>query len=190
MVGTLQKEKEQSRVFNVAKRVARQLKLDVEESATSSDERLLAALIGGAANCTDDEVRAALSMLTKRRQTNDSDDDVVDEALRIVREECVRGDSDRHHVILVLDDRLQQLPLESMPSMRTTFATRVPSLAILHALLARHSSLDAALTPRNASDLYYVLNPAGDLKKTQVTTKQKQTKKHRFHFFFFFKGTI
>jgi hypothetical protein len=143
--------------MGVAERVCATLECECDERSIG----LAAALVGGAAQCSDSELRACVGELS-------GDEARIDAAVTLLRAECSEGETSRCDTILVLDDALQAFPLEAMPAMRHTPASRVPSLALLGALLARESSLDTALAPRNATSLYYVLNPGGDLLKTQV----------------------
>jgi len=89
------------------------------------------------------------------------------------------GDADEH-IFLVLGKDLQGIPWESMPVLRGRSVSRVPSLDFLHdkvefamrRLAASPSSLclddsrlfGAPVDPRKG---YYVLNPSGDLGRTQ-----------------------
>jgi separase len=67
----------------------------------------------------------------------------------------------RPHTLLVLDRTLQELPWESLPSLRAVPTTRLPSLAFLG---PRRTPAE----PDPAADgVYYVLNPSGDLADTQ-----------------------
>jgi separase len=114
----------------------------------------------------------------------DVDQVVVD--LRGVLEECAfkrsKSAKDRsrysqdEHIFLVLDKNLQAIPWESIPSLRGRSVSRIPSIHFLHDRLdfARlcqkpRANLDAdvdraVINPRKG---YYVLNPGGDLSKTE-----------------------
>lgn len=87
-----------------------------------------------------------------------------------------------HHLFLVLDRSVQCFPWESIPILRGQSVSRIPSLSFLldRVQLARHQrglplSLNSSepkgpeldcvvVNPRKA---YYVLNPSGDLKRTE-----------------------
>ncbi|KAJ3513288.1 hypothetical protein NMY22_g15087 [Coprinellus aureogranulatus] len=80
------------------------------------------------------------------------------------------------HLFLVLDKNVQGLPWESLPSLRGRSVSRIPCIDFLHdriafaALRRQQLSLGdtndgtAVVNPRNG---YFILNPSGDLKKTQ-----------------------
>lgn len=80
------------------------------------------------------------------------------------------------HLFLVLDKNVQGLPWESLPSLRGRSISRIPCVAFLHDRIAfaslrrQHLCLDdpndgtAVVNPRNG---YFILNPSGDLKKTE-----------------------
>jgi separase len=80
------------------------------------------------------------------------------------------------HVFLVLDKNVQGLPWESLPSLRGRSVSRIPCVDFLYDRIAfaslrrqRLSLVDpsdgtAVVNPRNG---YFILNPSGDLKKTE-----------------------
>lgn len=80
------------------------------------------------------------------------------------------------HLFLVLDKNVQGLPWESMPILRGRSVSRIPGVDFLHdriafAKLKRegrgqiHNSEDGAAV--DASNGYYILNPSGDLGRTE-----------------------
>jgi separase len=80
------------------------------------------------------------------------------------------------HLFLVLDKNVQGLPWESMPILRGRSVSRIPGVDFLHdrvafAKLKReargqiHKSEDGAAV--DASSGYYILNPSGDLGRTE-----------------------
>jgi separase len=86
---------------------------------------------------------------------------------------------DEEHVFLVLDKNVQGLPWESLPVLRGRSVSRIPCIDFLHdriafaALKRGQLSLEAekgdydgraVVNPRNG---YYILNPSGDLTKTE-----------------------
>lgn len=62
------------------------------------------------------------------------------------------------HTVLVVDKQTQQFPWESMSMLRGRSVSRVPSIKVLGELLD---------SPEPSGSPYYVLNPSGDLPKTQ-----------------------
>lgn len=76
----------------------------------------------------------------------------------------------RGHVVLVLDDVLSVLPWEATPSLRPHSVSRVPSVALLRALLppSRGDKASTGTHTIDASSAYFVLNPGGDLPHTQA----------------------
>ncbi|KAJ2933762.1 hypothetical protein H1R20_g3330, partial [Candolleomyces eurysporus] len=88
---------------------------------------------------------------------------------------------DEEHVFLVLNKNVQGLPWESLPILRGRSVSRIPCIDFLHdriafaALKRQQLSLEgkgkgkeedgtAIVNPRNG---YYILNPSGDLTKTE-----------------------
>jgi separase len=80
------------------------------------------------------------------------------------------------HLFLVLDKNIQGLPWESMPILRGRSVSRIPGVDFLHdriafAKLKReargqiHNPEDGAAV--DASSGYYILNPSGDLGRTE-----------------------
>lgn len=68
------------------------------------------------------------------------------------------------HIVLVLDKACHEIPWESMPILRSKSVSRVPSLDILQTLLARQHH---DLRLNKDTSVRYILNPGGDLVKTQ-----------------------
>ena len=80
------------------------------------------------------------------------------------------------HLFLVLDKNVQGLPWESMPILRGRSVSRIPGVDFLHDRIAfaklkreacgqTHRSEDGAAV--DASSGYYILNPSGDLGRTE-----------------------
>ncbi|CAI9103911.1 OLC1v1002504C4 [Oldenlandia corymbosa var. corymbosa] len=67
-------------------------------------------------------------------------------------------------VILVLDSEVQMLPWESLPILRDEEIYRMPSVSSIRATLDRCHEIFPVIDPL---DSFYVLNPSGDLSKTQ-----------------------
>ena len=68
----------------------------------------------------------------------------------------------------------QMLPLENMPILREQEVYRMPSVAIILATLQRRSILEEAVSHASRFplidplDAFYLLNPSGDLSRTQA----------------------
>jgi Peptidase family C50 len=83
------------------------------------------------------------------------------------------------HTFLILDKRLQGIPWESIPILRGRAVSRIPSLSFLvdRLHLASVSGKSVITTKNQAIDrvsvdptkVYYLLNPEGDLKRTEET---------------------
>ncbi|KAJ3405453.1 hypothetical protein CcCBS67573_g03431 [Chytriomyces confervae] len=69
---------------------------------------------------------------------------------------------DRPHLILILDKKLQSLPWESLPCLRGTSVSRLPSLCFLR------DRLKMARSVVRKPNGFYVLNPGKDLVKTEA----------------------
>nr|GLL45584.1 separase [Ipomoea trifida] len=87
------------------------------------------------------------------------------------------GCINRKPTILVLDFNLQMLPWESLPILRDQEVYRMPSVGAINATLFRRGLNQEPVengAPLNAIpfidplDSYYVLNPSGDLSRTQA----------------------
>ncbi|OVA03751.1 Peptidase C50 [Macleaya cordata] len=82
---------------------------------------------------------------------------------------------EREPVVLVLDSEVQMLPWENLPVMRKQETYRMPSLGSITAVLRtvyhleEHIGSTAAIFPSiDPLDAFYLLNPSGDLDRTQV----------------------
>ncbi|KXN84923.1 Separin [Leucoagaricus sp. SymC.cos] len=88
---------------------------------------------------------------------------------------------DEHHVFLVLDKNLQGLPWESIPILRGRSVSRIPSVDFLidrleyvevrkryRRAVKRTSGVGTVVDPRKG---FFILNPSGDLRKTQERFK-------------------
>lgn len=83
------------------------------------------------------------------------------------------------HTFLILDKRLQGIPWESIPILRGRAVSRIPSTSFLldRLHLASVSEKSVITTKNQAIDrisldptgVYYLLNPEGDLKRTEET---------------------
>ncbi|KAH3679582.1 hypothetical protein WICMUC_000915 [Wickerhamomyces mucosus] len=66
------------------------------------------------------------------------------------------------HTVLIVGKECQSFPWESLPCLRQTSTTRMPSLTMLVELLERNKKM--AINKKNGS---FILNPSGDLVRTQ-----------------------
>ena len=78
------------------------------------------------------------------------------------------------HVVLVLDKELQIFPWESLPCLRGTAVSRMPSLGSVWERLKamREQSFDSNAYKLSRTKGSYILNPSSDLKSTQQTFGQ------------------
>ncbi|KAF5330235.1 hypothetical protein D9611_010620 [Ephemerocybe angulata] len=83
---------------------------------------------------------------------------------------------EEEHIFLVLDKNVQGLPWESLPSLRGRSVSRIPCIDFLHDRIAfaslkrEQNGLEGradGTAAVNAKNGYYILNPSGDLTKTQ-----------------------
>jgi separase len=82
--------------------------------------------------------------------------------------------ANNEHIFLVLDRNVQEIPWESIPILRGRAISRIPSLPFLLDRLPRsipggavdYNILREGVNPRKT---FYILNPSGDLAKTQQT---------------------
>lgn len=79
----------------------------------------------------------------------------------------------RHHVVLILDKDIQLLPWESIPILGAQSMTRMPSCDILKMQLSllRCAEKCVAVNGVDMNDVSYVINPNGDLPKTEERYK-------------------
>lgn len=80
------------------------------------------------------------------------------------------------HLFLVLDKNMQDIPWESIPSLRGRSISRIPSMDFLLDRLHYAKTQEISTTPSNSPvdrvkvdprKVFYVLNPSGDLKNTE-----------------------
>lgn len=74
------------------------------------------------------------------------------------------NESKKNPVVLVLDSRIQHLPLESMPCLRKQCVSRAPCLPFL---LSSAMCLDSDVFGVDTSRTAYLLNPSQSLPKTE-----------------------
>lgn len=99
-----------------------------------------------------------------------------DHVQRLARQKIHKLDDE--HLFLVLDKHLQGLPWESIPVLRGRSVSRIPNVDFLHdrVIFAKRKretlpvgsllpSTGAVVDPRRG---YYILNPSGDLHKTEA----------------------
>ena len=79
----------------------------------------------------------------------------------------------RGPLVLVVDERLQALPWESTPLLDGQPACRLPSAEFVSSCDAGRAALEAAAGGVRSDDAYFVLNPSGDLLRTQKTFERR-----------------
>lgn len=106
-------------------------------------------------------------------KTYDGDNYVSDSLIAAVNKVELEYCTRREPVILVLDSDVQMLPWENVPIMRDQEVYRMPSVASIFMALQRRSLLgEAAMLGTkfpliDPLDAFYLLNPSGDLSRTQ-----------------------
>ncbi|KAI9817865.1 MAG: hypothetical protein M1827_000984 [Pycnora praestabilis] len=98
----------------------------------------------------------------------------VQDALRCYHEAAKSASNDQptNHTILILDKSLHVFPWESLPCLSSVSVSRLPSLGSLRDIIQsqQQQSETSDLPPfhTNRGNGSYILNPAGDLKATQI----------------------
>lgn len=75
------------------------------------------------------------------------------------------SDNNDYHIVLVPGSNCIKIPWESIPSLRNKSVTRMPTLSQLESYLVKYKNLLESGVDSNKG--YYVLNPGGDLKRTE-----------------------
>ncbi|KAI5197644.1 hypothetical protein E4T39_07208 [Aureobasidium subglaciale] len=95
------------------------------------------------------------------------------DALRSYHEAANYNDADQNHLILILDRKLHAFPWESMPCLQNVSVSRVGSILTLRErILAMRRQMGDGTEERysvNKQSGAYILNPSGDLSRTQTT---------------------
>ncbi|GME67231.1 unnamed protein product [[Candida] boidinii] len=86
------------------------------------------------------------------------------------RKSTVLKESDNAHIVLVPTNKCNSLPWESTPILRNKSVTRMPSIHMLTNLLSKNDNKPDG-SQIDTSKGYYVINPAGDLKRTEENFK-------------------
>ncbi|KAG8368750.1 hypothetical protein BUALT_Bualt15G0078400 [Buddleja alternifolia] len=146
--------------------------LDSIQKSCSEDEKHLLQLVVGkncyvgvqseASSKTSSEFENTLHLLFKRMLETSQNSDQTDHV-------------NKNAIILVLDFEVQMLPWESLPILRNKEIYRMPSVGSIFATLDRccqNQDQFETTTPDfpviDPLDSYYLLNPDGDLSRTQV----------------------
>jgi len=88
--------------------------------------------------------------------------------------------SEDEHLFLILDKNVQGLPWESIPILRGRSVSRIPGVQFLHDRLAfakcRREAVGQRFNPKDGAPIdprkgYYILNPSGDLGRTEERFK-------------------
>ncbi|CUM67294.1 uncharacterized protein PRCAT00004987001 [Priceomyces carsonii] len=79
-----------------------------------------------------------------------------------------QSSSTEEHIVLVVSSYCTFFPWESMRCLRQKSVSRIPSL---HLMLNMLKNRNSDLTIRDKSNVYYVLNPGGDLRRTEENFK-------------------
>lgn len=88
-------------------------------------------------------------------------DDLKDLVRLYFKEISKKQSLDTKHIVLILDRRLQHLPWESLPIFRKSNSSisRLPSFSVL--------ANEPKSVTVNRERVFYVINPSGDLTRTQ-----------------------
>ena len=77
-----------------------------------------------------------------------------------------------HHVVLLLDKILQPFPWESLDVLSNVPTSRIPQLGLLRDRLKRLSESEDGRFSIDHRQTSFLLNPSGDLKKTQTVIER------------------
>ncbi|KAJ3439045.1 separin [Anaeramoeba flamelloides] len=86
---------------------------------------------------------------------------------KIIRLTQLSKNSICYPTILILDRKIQRLPIESTPFLKDKTITRMPSLWFLKYQLIKRAQMKSQIL--DSDQAYYLLNPSGDLENTQST---------------------
>ncbi|GMF01609.1 unnamed protein product [[Candida] boidinii] len=86
------------------------------------------------------------------------------------RRSTILKESDDTHIVLIPTHQCNSIPWESTPILRNKSVTRMPSIQMLTDLLNNNNDLPEG-KQIDTSKGYYVINPAGDLKRTEENFK-------------------
>ncbi|PWN23381.1 hypothetical protein BCV69DRAFT_245602 [Microstroma glucosiphilum] len=160
-------------------------------SKVKLDEAILEVVAGlSSTNVTDEELEDLLHFIADVHQFNgvpvavdeaDLDEITVDlrSALEDFRSTCTkvrRAQQEQevdHHIFLILDKDTAPIPWESIPALRGRAVCRIPSMSFLQDRVEMARRLGASQDNDGAFHLprecktYYLLNPSGDLAKSQ-----------------------
>ncbi|KAH3667467.1 hypothetical protein OGAPHI_003116 [Ogataea philodendri] len=82
----------------------------------------------------------------------------------------VKPVAQRDHLVLIVSSECIKMPWESIPFLASRSVSRMPSVEMLEKLL--QNSGNKLATGISASNGYYVINPGGDLKRTEANFKE------------------
>jgi separase len=73
------------------------------------------------------------------------------------------SDQNEQHLVLILDKNVQHLPFESLPILKGRPVSRLPNIAMVQQCLSRSREIQID----SHRSVFYLLNPSGDLTKTE-----------------------
>jgi len=149
-----------------------------KEFAPSGRKQALERIVDGASLLNEEQFGKGLTYVLEGTSENESVLPKFLARLKDLRNQEVDDSCDpfeavrRHPVVFVLDSLIQQLPWESLKCFQGPTPqplSRVPSVAFLCALAARHvkSKTSVASTGVREDKIFYVLNPDNNLANTQ-----------------------
>ncbi|OZJ05791.1 hypothetical protein BZG36_01275 [Bifiguratus adelaidae] len=141
-------------------------------------------LLLGSQACIDDIRDIVRNAFAEEGFDDSSDAEIVEDMLKLQRQFHEQYDGKipvqgpTPHTILILDKNVQVLPWESLPCIRKSPVSRMPSLSLLRdrilclQALHRHGRIGTQNTDWHdltvdASKAFYILNPSGDLHSTE-----------------------
>ncbi|CAK7919023.1 separin [[Candida] anglica] len=130
--------------------------------------------IGGSSSILDDLLFHILSSFntTSTRSLKREMEMIRDRFARIAEKyraeyESLWQSSTDEHIVLIPGNRCELLPWESLSFLRNKSVSRMPSVSLLLELLKRENNKTDISVFDDNSNLFYLINPEGDLKRTE-----------------------
>lgn len=155
------------------------MKADVQKMKTDLNlldprafELLLQLPINASMDDLEDLIYLILNVLNNKQDYSELDiESICHELSELISHISIEKEFD--HMILIPVGKCLALPWESIPVLRNVSVSRMPSLGLLQQYLKEYQPLlKTGIDPDKG---YYVLNPSGDLKRTENRLKDKFT---------------